>query len=484
MTKTTISRIKISQVRIVCYPGLLIKRSASMAATQLVTPNLDPVIYQSGHALTDWYGWCLAYVQTAFGTGWAGSNATEAWTDHVPVSAKHEDSNIPSGMYVPIYFSGYHGLGHFGIYKDGQVWCTPIEHKPYADQWSSIAIVEQKYGVTYVGWCEILGGTQVIEYVADPVIAPIPPVDKYQIIETYPDGKQIQLNKQPTNLWGMNYDFDTMVKNPVEVHNQGEIWTVTNKVHHEDGYDYYRRDGQVDGFNVVDCTDYTPPPLPYVPPAPPVVVAPAETYALVTPVKTYVKDQDALSSVNSVSTLPAATYYVWNKTGNAYQLGTDNQHAPTNNWINILDNVLPKQVIPPVPAPVTTTPTPDSSSDVIGSFHWFHPDHTPEEYTVLKDIVVYDLVHGGKPVQIDAEQTIEIFGYFKKDGHTYLRPLTGSDQQALYYFYGILTNDPTTFSGSPNLIAKLNWVKKLEVVWESIYEKAFKSIDGVFRRKK
>jgi len=73
----------------------------------------------------------------------------------------------------------------------------------------------------------------------------------------------------------MNYDFDYMAEHPVEVHNQGEIWVVTNKVHHADGYDYYRRDGQVDGFNVLDCDDYTPPaPVPAPEPQPPVVEDP------------------------------------------------------------------------------------------------------------------------------------------------------------------------------------------------------------------
>jgi hypothetical protein len=82
---------------------------------------------------------------------------------------------------------------------------------------------------------------------------------RYAVVETYPNGKQVKLNKQPTHLWGMNYAFDYMASHPVETHNEGEVWTVTNKVHHEDGMDYYRREGQVDGFNILDCDDFTPP---------------------------------------------------------------------------------------------------------------------------------------------------------------------------------------------------------------------------------
>src|SRR6185312_926566 len=149
-----------------------------MSCAQLVTPNLDPYIHQPNgnggtYILTDWYGWCLAYVQNAFGTGWAGSNAWEAWNDHVNI--KHLDRDIPSGMYVPIWFSGYHGLGHVAIYKDGKVWSSPWHHKPYADVISSIAEVERIYGVSYVGWSEDISGKQVVEYTVDQVPAPSPP---------------------------------------------------------------------------------------------------------------------------------------------------------------------------------------------------------------------------------------------------------------------------------------------------------------------
>jgi hypothetical protein len=144
-----------------------------MSCSQLVTPNLDPVLEQSGHILTNWVGWCLLYTQTAFHSGWAGSNAWEAWTDHVKI--KHEDRDIPGGMFVPIWFSGYHGMGHSCIYKDGHIWSTPLNGGYTAAEWNSIEEVEQHYGVTYVGWSEDIGGTQVVEFIPDPVPAPAPP---------------------------------------------------------------------------------------------------------------------------------------------------------------------------------------------------------------------------------------------------------------------------------------------------------------------
>lgn len=133
---------------------------------QTKTPNLDPVIYQGGKPLYDWLGWCLAYVQTAFGAGWSGSTAWDGWSNRT--SGKHADWNIPKGVYVPIWFDGYwqgNRYGHVAIYKDGVVWSSPYRSKPYADKLGSIAEVERIYGMKYVGWSEFVGATRVIEYV-------------------------------------------------------------------------------------------------------------------------------------------------------------------------------------------------------------------------------------------------------------------------------------------------------------------------------
>ena len=133
---------------------------------QTKTPNLDPVIYQGGKILYNWLGWCLAYVQTAFGAGWSGSTAWDGWVNRT--SGKHADRNIPSGVYVPIWFDGYWNgqrVGHVAIYKDGKIWSSPYTNKPYADVIGSISEVERIYGMKYVGWSEYVGSTRVIEFV-------------------------------------------------------------------------------------------------------------------------------------------------------------------------------------------------------------------------------------------------------------------------------------------------------------------------------
>lgn len=146
---------------------------------QLRTPNLDPVVYQGGEALNDWYGWCYAVAWTAFGGQIRNPTAWDGWQ---ATAYKHQDSNLPSGVYVPIWFSGYGGAGHVAIYKDGEVWSSPWRHKPYMDTLSSIAQVEQYYGVTYVGWSEDIGGVRVVEEVSAQAQGgdmPIPDQDNY-----------------------------------------------------------------------------------------------------------------------------------------------------------------------------------------------------------------------------------------------------------------------------------------------------------------
>lgn len=140
-------------------------------ATQLRVPNLDPYIYQPDgrggrYMVTNWVGWCLAYVQTAFNSGWAGNDAQSTWNNRL--SFKHPDWNLPSGVFVPIWFTGYGGLGHVAIYKDGEVWSTPIRASSTFVKYASIEALLQAYrnigiGLTYVGWSEDIGGTKLIE---------------------------------------------------------------------------------------------------------------------------------------------------------------------------------------------------------------------------------------------------------------------------------------------------------------------------------
>jgi len=133
--------------------------------------NPDPVVYQGGSVLMDWYGYCLAVVQHMFGAGWAGSTAADAWNR---AEGKHTDRNLPAGVAVPIYFDhwgdygyGYQNYGHIVVYKDGLFYSSPLSHKPTADVFGSIEEIERKYRAQYIGWAESVGPHRVLSYVID-----------------------------------------------------------------------------------------------------------------------------------------------------------------------------------------------------------------------------------------------------------------------------------------------------------------------------
>lgn len=147
---------------------------------QVKTPNLDPILYQPNAQgvvvrLLNWLGYCLAYVQTAFGAGWSGPSAWVSWTTYT--QGKQGNRNFPLNVYFPIWFDGYWNGNRFGhtavAYFDGSkltIWSSPLSNKPYADTFNSIAAVEKAYGMTFVGWSTHVGATQVIRKKEDDVV--------------------------------------------------------------------------------------------------------------------------------------------------------------------------------------------------------------------------------------------------------------------------------------------------------------------------
>lgn len=125
-----------------------------MSYTQVIKPNVN---------VKGRLGWCLEYVQDAYGVPWAGSSAWDAWTKRV--KKKHTNA-LPKGVYVPIWFDGYWDgvrYGHVAIYKDGTVWSSPWDKQTGHSKLSSIKEVERIYSMKYVGWSEDIGGKQVIK---------------------------------------------------------------------------------------------------------------------------------------------------------------------------------------------------------------------------------------------------------------------------------------------------------------------------------
>lgn len=294
---------------------------------------------------------------------------------------------------------------------------------------------------------------------------PAPAAPRFSVVETYPNGKLISLNKQPTYLWGMNYAFEYMCNNPIETHNQGEVWTVTNKVHHEDGYDYYRRDGQIDGFNVLDCDDYTPPPPPApTPPAAPIEVKMAERYPLVCDMPFYGNALDAGSGTNVLGTLKVGTYIVFSKEDKKYNL-TDDNTKDRNQWVNTIYNV----PAPAKPAPAEPVVPPANATDQSWKKTLTPLVQTGKaiRFRVLKDTYLFDMAdHSDKGIELkesdpdDKETWIPIKFYLSKNGGVYLVPFLGNDIDSATgkpkdtaHYYCIPTTDID--SGLPALQSEL-----------------------------
>jgi hypothetical protein len=271
-------------------------------------------------------------------------------------------------------------------------------------------------------------------------VMPPPPQPTFEVVENYPEGKQVKLNKQPTNLWGMNYrELSYMAEHPVEAHSAEEIWTVTNKVRHVNGYYYYRREGQVDGFNVLDCDDYTPPPV--TPPTgqlkdyTPIPFPAAEKYTLVTSVQGYAKPSDARNGENTTQPVEPGDYYVY-----AAEQGMKNisdSAAKAGVWINPADNVegrdvteAPIAVPEPTPEPVEVVATP--SLPIALSYEYLSPDRDPVRFRSLNTTVVTlkDLENpisaenpeGVKPIELPPTFELDILQSTVKNGVEYYLP--------------------------------------------------------------
>jgi len=119
--------------------------------TQLVKPNLSVV---------GKIGWCLWYAEEVFSTPHIYNTAWEAWTK---TKHKHLDQKFPSSVSFPIWFSGANGAGHVAIFAPKGIYSSPRDFSTGHQVWTSIAQVEQKYGVKYVGWSEDLAGVQLIK---------------------------------------------------------------------------------------------------------------------------------------------------------------------------------------------------------------------------------------------------------------------------------------------------------------------------------
>lgn len=349
-----------------------------MQYEQLRAPNLNPVVYENGKALLDWYGWCLATVETAFETARIYSTAWAAWGG---TQYRHEDRNFPIGVYFPIWFSGYSGAGHVAIaYVNSNgsmgIWTSPFEHIPYFyTGYHTVDALAEGYKVSYVGWSEDLAGTRIIDLKSIP--SPPPVTSSYVISIITP--KQIAV-KSGMHEWNLALPtFADVCNNPFSTAGDNHIITAVAQLVRSDtgfqNYTYYLENAESPiGWNTLDCADYIPtvdplPQVPYVPPAAPVVVTQAEKYKVVTTVISFSTADDAKAETKAQAILKEGNYFIYAKDGVAYNLTTNNMKEGV--WINILDN---KVIVTPSttrldPPPMTET-LPNPAGDTPDTANW------------------------------------------------------------------------------------------------------------------
>lgn len=152
-----------------------------MAWKQLVKPYLDDskliATDGAGNILYDWYEWCLAVTQAAFGIKKAKyPSAIAAWNDN-PDKYAVGGMDIPIGLYVPVFYSGGK-YGHIVIayresYEKIKVWSSPYTHKPYFDYFEGPVVatldrIGTIYGCKYLGWTASLTDTPIVRWGSDP----------------------------------------------------------------------------------------------------------------------------------------------------------------------------------------------------------------------------------------------------------------------------------------------------------------------------
>lgn len=355
------------------------------------------------------------------------------------------------------------------------------------DSWDGVRKALSRYGDP----ATILYSAMKFRKITPPAPAPAAPA---YTVSVDPIDKQVTVAPGHSK-WNLDQpNFDAIVANPVGGSPDGPI-TARGLLRRSDvpNYVYYLEDPNVrQGYNTLDCADYTPPPPPvYTPPAAPLPTPLAKTYTTKVALPTYTSSGAARSRVNPSETLlPQAKYYVWEVDGIAVNVSISNT---TNSglWINTLDDEVrseplptptPEPILQPTPAP--TEPVPDSSSKIMASYKWFFQSHKPVTYKIRKDYTVREYVHGRRPITIRAGKKIDIYGAFQADGKTYLRPMLDNDLNTHYYYYGIETSD--ILSGLPNLEDSASFGETLQNSWEWVLERALhpvQTLEGIFRIK-
>lgn len=220
-------------------------------------------------------------------------------------------------------------------------------------------------------------------------------------------------------------------------------------------------------------TKSTPPITPapavpaYVPPTGAIPV-PTDTtpYSVVVDVPGYSTSNAAINHLApQLTTVTAGEDYMvfsrrYDANGKEIAVNVTKTQGVAGAWINPDDNVVPPApvapdtgwtaprsepvAVPVVVAPVVTPAAPLSPNLWKATFKRERLDGIPNWYRFNTDIVVYDLDEKRPKKALYADERVDIWGWFEKDGKKYARPWTGDN----LFWYGI----PETLVGGVRVI--------------------------------
>ena len=184
-----------------------------MTYKQLKTPNLSQ---------TDYPGWCLRFVQSAYGGPHEYEDAWAQWE----ATKQHTDA-LPDAM-VPVFFSCTctvdgvtQNWGDVAIYVPGRgVFGTPLKSAGLGNRWDKDVNARAAAiggGAKYVGWGECLAGQAVVEPVATPAPTPkpAPTTSQYVVIEgdyrtLYKTAGGTPIQKLAPNAYGGKLEYKVL----------------------------------------------------------------------------------------------------------------------------------------------------------------------------------------------------------------------------------------------------------------------------------
>jgi hypothetical protein len=214
-----------------------------------------------------------------------------------------------------------------------------------------------------------------------------------------------------------------------------------------------------------------------------------EQTTLVTALPYYGSADDCQKAQHSGGTLPAGKYFVLAKEGtnSIYYNLTSDYRKDLNHWVNVLDNKVPVvQPLPPskpVAAVIPEASKPFTSSMIRASYRPILSGGSGLEVSAKQNILVTDIVGPGKPIEVAKGSNFMVYGTFTDGQRWYAKPMVkGSDAQASTYMYGVPIASSTNLE--PYLEDLYGYPERIAYGLQAFYDKAIKTIEGVFRAKR